>query len=98
VTARVGTARPKLVVLDELVLTTATDPYLSLKALASYSSLSIRTLRSFIERLPAEALPCYRLPGKILVRRSDFDDWIAQYHARGRPGLIHALQELGLSP
>jgi hypothetical protein len=97
-TPQVGQDRPRLVVVDEFVLTTAIDPYLSLKALSSSSGLSVRTLRSFIERLPDEALPCYRLPGKILVRRSDFDTWIAQYHARGRPTLTHALQDLGLSP
>jgi hypothetical protein len=97
-TPQVGTERPRLVVVDELVLTTRVDPYLSLKALSVYSGLSVRTLRGFIERLPDEALPCYRLAGKILVRRSDFDGWIAQYHARGRPSLTHALQDLGLAP
>jgi len=46
------------------------DPYLSLKALADYSGLSARTLRNLIEKLPAEALPVYRvMEGKLLVRR-----------------------------
>ena len=74
-----------------------TDPFLSLKALAGYSSLSVRTLRHFIDELPPEqALPCYRLPGKLLVRRSEFDAWLEQYRSRGRPSLVKALRELGL--
>jgi hypothetical protein len=93
----IGADRPRLVVVDALALTTPLDPYLSLKALAAYSSLSVRTLRGFIERLPDEALPCYRLSGKILVRRPEFDAWIAHYRAQGRPGLTRALQALGLT-
>ena len=74
-----------------------TDTFLSLKALAGYSSLSVRTLRHFIDELPPEqALPCYRLPGKLLVRRSEFDAWLEQYRSRGRPSLVKALRELGL--
>jgi hypothetical protein len=52
------------------------DPYLSLKALASYSSLSIRKLREYIG-LALNSLPHYRIGGKILVRMSKFDAWIA---------------------
>ena len=42
------------------------------------------------------ALPCYRVGGKILVRRSEFDAWIAQYQYRGRPELARTLREMGL--
>jgi hypothetical protein len=73
------------------------DPYLPLKALAGYSGLSVRRLRQLLELPPADALPCYRLGGKILVRRSAFDAWMAQYASRGRPSLVKAMQELGLS-
>lgn len=41
--------------------------------------------------------PCYRLGGKILVRKSEFDAWIAQYRAQGRPSLAKAIRELGLA-
>lgn len=85
------------VLAERVVVSVPLDPFLPLKALADYSGLSVRTLRGFIERLPDEALPCYRLPGKILVRRSEFDAWIAHYRARGRPSLTRALQDLGLS-
>ncbi len=82
---------------EHVIRSVETDSFLSLKALAEYSSLSVRTLRHFIHELPPErALPCYRLPGKLLVRRSEFDAWLEQYRSRGRPSLVKALRELGL--
>jgi hypothetical protein len=81
---------------ERVVVSTPLDPLLSLRALAGYSSLSPRTLRGFIDLPPTEALPCYRLPGKVLVRRSDFDRWIERYRSRGRPSLARAIRELGL--
>lgn len=81
---------------ERIVISTVLDPYLSLRALAAYSGLR-RTLRTYLERLPNEALPCYRLGGKILVRKSKFDAWIAQFRAQGRPSLAKAIRELGLA-
>jgi excisionase family DNA binding protein len=54
------------------------DGYFSLKTLAGYSGLSVRRLRDHLtdRRHP---LPFYRIGGKILVRRSDFDAWAAQF-------------------
>jgi hypothetical protein len=56
----------------------ASDCYLSLRILAEYSSLSVRTLRSYLRRETAP-LPHYQIEGKILVRRSEFDAWIARF-------------------
>jgi hypothetical protein len=83
---------------DRVAVSIPLDPLLSLKALAAYSSLSVRTLRGFTELAPDQALPCFRLPGKVLVRRGEFDRWIEQYRCRGRPSLDRAIRELGLSP
>jgi hypothetical protein len=83
-------------VLERVVLSTEQDPYLSLKALSGYSGLSRRTLGSFVNLAPDDALPCYRLDGKILVRRSDFDAWIVRHRSRGRPSLARAIRKLGL--
>lgn len=49
--------------------------YLKLRGLAVYSSLSVKTLRKFLR----EGLPCFRLDGVILVRISDFDEFISRY-------------------
>jgi hypothetical protein len=81
----IGADRPRLVVVDELAVTSALDPYLSLQALATYSSSSVRWLRGRLVD-PHRPLPCYRLPGgKILVRRSEFDAWIARHRQIGAP-------------
>src|SRR6266849_8204847 len=93
---QVGARRPVLAVVDSLALTLPLDPLMSFKALAAYASLSPRTLRGCTELPPDQALPCYRLLGKTLVRRSDFDAWLEQYRTRGRPSLVKALRELGL--
>lgn len=60
----------------------ADDGYLSLKALAGYSGLSVKTLRGCLAN-PVAPLPHFRLPGKILVRRSDFDAWVLRYRVSG---------------
>lgn len=72
------------------------DRLLPLSALSAYAGLSVRTLRMYLDLPPAEALPCYRVGGKILVRRSAFDDWLEQFRSRGRPSLALALKQMGL--
>lgn len=95
--AQVGQDRPRLAVVEAVVLTAPADPYLSLRALAAYSGLSVRTLRKLLARTPpAQALPCYRLDGKILVRRSVFDAYMTRFQAQGRPALVRTLHQLGL--
>jgi hypothetical protein len=61
----------------------AADAFLSLRALASYSCVSVRKLREHL-RDPVHPLPHYRLGGKIVVRRSEFDAWIARYRRVGQ--------------
>jgi len=83
--SRLGGDRPQLVVVDTIALSAPADPYLSLRALAAYSGCSVRWLR---DRLvdPVAPLPHYRLPGgKILVRRSEADAWLARYRRVGSP-------------
>ncbi len=82
----VGEGRSRLVVVDELAVTTPLDPYLGLRALASYSGCSVRWLR---ERLadPAHPLSCYRVGGKLLVRVSEFDAWMAAQREQREPRL-----------
>jgi len=53
------------------------DDYLDLARLAHVGSQSVRTLRNHIHD-PVDPLPAYRVGGKILVKRSDFDAWMAR--------------------
>lgn len=59
------------------------DGYLGLRALARYSGLSVRTLRRYLHD-PAQPLPHYRIGGRVLVRRSDFDAWAARFRVEQR--------------
>jgi len=68
--------------LEQIIVSVPLDPHLSLKALATYSSLSVRKLREYLDHLNYP-LPHYRVGGKILVRRSEFDAWIAAYRRVG---------------
>ena len=64
--------------------------FLDLQALKDYSSIKVRKLRDLIND-PADPLPAYQVGGKILVRRSEFDGWIAK-RRRGvgeLDGIVH---------
>ena len=65
---------------------------MDLKALSKYSSLSVRTLRQYLKD-PVDPLPSFRLGGKILVRRSEFDRWMAQFRQEGAD-LDHIVSEI----
>ena len=54
------------------------DAYRSLKALAAYSGLSVRTLRGYLKH-SAHPLPHFHVGGKILVKQSEFDTWMATF-------------------
>lgn len=70
--ARDGSATTAFVRLD--------DAYLPLRALAEYAGLSVRTLRGYLAHA-VHPMPCYRIGGKVLVRRSEFDQWARQFRA-----------------
>ena len=51
------------------------DQYFDLKGLSAYSCVSVGSLRDYLKT----GLPHYRLKGKILIKRSEFDQWVEQY-------------------
>lgn len=51
--------------------------YLDLKALSQYSCLSVRTLRGILSQPGGPSF--YRLRGKILVNKGEWDKWLEQY-------------------
>src|SRR5258706_4554518 len=70
-------SRPRRTAPESAALDRAASEYLPLRALAAYSGLSVRTLRRhLVDRV--RPLPCYRIGGKVLVRRSDIDPWATQ--------------------
>lgn len=66
------------------------DRYLSLRSLSAYSGLSVRSLRAYLQD-PMHPLPHFRPGGKVLVRRSDFDRWMARYRVEGDATDIDAI-------
>ena len=60
---------------------TFSDKYFDLKSLSEYSSLGVPTLRDHIR---SEGLPYYKVKGKILVKQSEFDDWIESFRVDTR--------------
>ena len=86
-------AQVRGVLAERVVVSTPLDPFLSLRSLASYSSVSIRKLRDCLAD-PAHPLPHYRVGGKIVVRRSEFDAWIAAYRQRGRVDVDAVVNEV----
>lgn len=67
---------------ERVTLAAQLDPYLTLKGLSGYSSISVRQLRNLIND-PVRPLPHFRIGGRVLVRRSDFDLWAAQHRREG---------------
>jgi hypothetical protein len=88
---RVGQVRGVLA--ERVVVSTQLDPFLDLRALSAYSSLSVRKLRDLLED-NAHPIPSYRPCGKILVRRSEFDNWMAAYRHRGRVDVDRIVSEV----
>jgi Helix-turn-helix domain len=86
-------AQVRGVLAERVIISTPLDPLLSIKALAAYASISPRKLREYLDD-PANPLPCYRPGGKILVRVSEFDAWIATYRQQGCPDVARIVEEV----
>ena len=56
--------------------------YLDLKTLAQYSSLSVRTIREYLND-PDNPIPSFCLKRKILVRKAEFDRWMDAHRNDG---------------
>jgi hypothetical protein len=65
------------------------DAYLPLKELSRYAGFSVRRLRDSVSD-PVAPLPCYRIGGRVLVKRSEYDTW-AQRFRRVSSGTLDAL-------
>jgi len=86
----------RMPVAKEITVIASLDPYLTLKAAAEYGGVSVRWLRTALTD-PVHPLPCYRpggKGGKVLVRRSDFDAWMARFRAVGDADLDAMVREV----
>ena len=53
--------------------------YLKLRSLSEYADLSVRTLRGLLK----DGMPHYRVGGVILVKVSEFDEWVGDHYRAG---------------
>jgi hypothetical protein len=66
--------------------------YFDLRALAAYSCCSVRWLRDrLIDRNCP--LPYYRVGGKVLVKRDEFDTWIRRFRIESQAGDLDRIVE-----
>ena len=57
------------------------DQYFDLKGLSAYSALKVPTLREYIKK---GKLPAFKVKGKILIKRSEFDMWLKKFRVKDR--------------
>lgn len=55
------------------------DQYFSLTSLSEYTDTPIPTLRDYIK---ACGLPCFKVRGKLSIRRSEFDAWMEGFRVK----------------
>jgi excisionase family DNA binding protein len=89
-------AQVRGVLAERVVISTLLDPFLSLRAAADYTGISVKTLRRGVNDAPDCALPAYRIGTAIILRRSELDAWLVQRRTVGRPSLVAAMRALGL--
>ena len=68
-----------------------TDRLLDLKRLSRYSSLGVPTLRDYIR---SDGLPCFKIRGKILIKQSEFDNWLERYRVNRSQDLDSIVDEV----
>ena len=56
-----------------------TDQYFDLRNLSAYSCLGVPTLRDYLR---TGGLPHFKLKGKILVKKSEFDGWLESFRIK----------------
>ena len=68
-------------IIEAVTISQDLDPFLSLKGLAGYASLSRRLLQDLVNDT-SDPIPSYRIGAKILVKKSEFDRWMARRRNR----------------
>ena len=61
------------------------DRYFDLRSLSHYSSLSVSSLRTHIK---CNGLSAFRVQGKIIVKRSEFEKWLEGYRMTESQDLV----------
>jgi len=65
-------------------VTALKDQFFDLRGLSAYSALAVSTLRDHIK---SGSLPCFKVKGKILVKKSEFDVWLEGFRLNKKQDL-----------
>ncbi|MFB3897391.1 MAG: helix-turn-helix domain-containing protein [bacterium] len=74
--------------LDDKLSIPASDCYLSLKELSEYSGLSLSSIKSKLRGNGTAALPHFNFGKKILIRKSEFDQWMEENYRVVKPIIL----------
>ena len=66
------------------------DRYFDIPALAIYSNLGASTIRAHLKK----GLPHFKVKGKILIRKSEFDAWLEKYRVNRQQDLSQLVDEV----
>jgi excisionase family DNA binding protein len=70
------------------------DHIYDLRGLSAYCSLGVPTLRDHIR---SGDLPCFKVKGKILVRRSEFDAWLERHRVNSQHEITGIVNDIMVS-
>ena len=62
------------------------DQYFDLRGLSVYSALAVPTLRDYL-RDGRNPVPHFKVKGKILVRKAEFDEWLETFRVNRKQQL-----------
>lgn len=80
---------PKDIIVEPVVV--INDQFFDLRGLSIYSSLGVSTLRTYIRK---GWIPSFKVRGKILIRKSEFDTWLEKYRVNKRKDLASTVNEV----
>jgi excisionase family DNA binding protein len=66
------------------MLAESDDRWFGIAELVEYSTLSDKTVRRYL-RAKEHPIPSYKVGGRVLVKRSEFDAWVKEGAPRPRP-------------
>ena len=70
---------------------TLKDQYFDLKGLSAYSAVSVGSLRDYLK---SGGLPFFKLRGKLLIKRSEFDAWLEGYRVNKKQDLNNIVDKI----
>ena len=72
---------------------TLKDQLFDLRGLSAYSALAVPTLRDYL-RNGRNPIPYFKIKGKILIRKSEFDEWLETFRVNRKQDIQAVVDEV----